>query len=73
MSHIEGFRCKISLETKDCKDCLMNGTDNVLFECCLHQQCRIGYLRPIQGHPRGIIIDPKLQKNVKISNGKTDV
>ena len=73
MSHITRFLDKISLETEDCKDCLVNGTDNVLYECYLHQQCQIEYLKPIQGHPRGIIIDPKLQNNVKISCGWTDV
>ena len=45
--------------------CLMNGTDRIRSEYCLGRNNRMKYMRSMQGHSRGVLIQPKLQNNVE--------
>ena len=50
----------------------MNGTATIRFVYCLDRSNRIRYMRSLQGHSGGVLVDPKLQNNVEIPYGWTD-
>ena len=51
---------------------LITGTRKRRFEHCLKQRDKIQHLRALQGHFRGVRVDPTLQIRVLIPHGWTD-
>ena len=58
---------------EDWKRCFQHGSGKIRFGCCTDNLGNSQYLRAVQGHSGGANLDAKLQSNIKMPCGRTNI
>ena len=58
---------------EDWKRCFQHGSGKIRFGCCTDNLGNSQYLRAVQGHSGGAKLDAKLQSNIKMPCGRTNI